>query len=168
MGWTFSPSWKSQKDVEQHIVNSMAYGYQCIAKSSKFGEMYAAIQRPDGEVFILVALIRTCKGEWGYKDMEEDMMPFYYNCTEKVLKLSTMNDSNSVRWRAKCRNHRADVNAKKRLLRAAEKDQVVATTFGKVQFKRFLNKSQTGFVGVNVESGRLYRYNVKDLILDEK
>jgi len=35
--------------------------------------------------FIMLALLRSDKGCWGYKDMEESMHPYFYNCPVKYL-----------------------------------------------------------------------------------
>lgn len=166
MGWLYSSSWKSQKDVEKHILGSIAEGYKCLDTSSRAGELYAAIQRPDGEVFILTILIRSSGGEFGYKDIEEDMGPLYYNCPERLLQLSTMQDATSVEWREKCRKKRADKLVQKRILREAVPGQIIKTSFGEVEFQRYLNESKTSFAAKKVATELVFRYSVSHIKID--
>jgi len=40
---------------------------------------------------------------FGYKDMEEPMGPYYYNCPERILKLLTPTTNEyALKWRKKC------------------------------------------------------------------
>ncbi|MEW5934772.1 MAG: hypothetical protein AB1816_14450 [Bacillota bacterium] len=73
-------------------------------------EAYIAYERawPDGrrEVSAIVCLLvfrPRDEFNFGYKDMGEEMHPYYYNCPERILKLLTPTDNkNALEWRQKC------------------------------------------------------------------
>lgn len=73
-------------------------------------EAYLAVEQgyPSGgkEVFAVVCLLSYRPNDYyniGYKDMSEDMHPYYYNCPERILKLLTPTDNEqSNEWRRKC------------------------------------------------------------------
>ncbi len=79
---------------------------------------YAAVERlisdnSDHEVFALICLIHYDRHDhdgyiFGYKDMDESMQPYEYDCPESILKLLTQTESaNALAWRAKCRERNA-------------------------------------------------------------
>lgn len=55
-------------------------------------------------VYALVCLCKVERGEFFYKDMSEDMEPFYYDCPTAILNLLTepIND-HARKWRETCR-----------------------------------------------------------------
>ena len=67
--------------------------------------------------------------EFGYKDMDESMHPFYYDCPIRMLDLLdrlapvTEPSSGAYRWRKACRDHAAKQNEKRRA-RAAERENL--------------------------------------------
>jgi hypothetical protein len=73
-----------------------------ILKGSVVGEAYyAAVRCADGSVFALVVLLEgpgIC-----YKEMSEDMGPYYYDCPKSILALLTPTESKTAQeWRSKC------------------------------------------------------------------
>ena len=61
-------------------------------------------------VIAVVCLIRYSRDYYNftYKDMDEGMGPFYYDCPERILNLLTRTDSESaLKWRAQCRENLA-------------------------------------------------------------
>ncbi len=58
------------------------------------------------EVFAVVCLLHYRPGDYynfGYKDMEETMGPYNYDCPERILKLLTPTTNKyALRWRKKC------------------------------------------------------------------
>jgi hypothetical protein len=88
-----------------------------VVKSAMVGKVYyAAVQfdRTDGtppEVW--AAVFDTC-GKWkdgtiwGYKDMDETVGPYFYDCPESILNLLTPTKYETAQaWRDKCREHLA-------------------------------------------------------------
>lgn len=87
-----------------------------VLKSAMVGSVYyAAVKRekPGAEPFVWAAVCPTHgRGKdgslWGYKDMSEDVEPFYYDCPAGILALLTPTDNaNSVKWREECRRKMA-------------------------------------------------------------
>lgn len=77
-----------------------------IVKDSLVGTTYyAAIkQTKTGEIWALIVLTQTDKEEFGYKDMSEDMHPYYYDCPIGILNLlSPTNNKETLKWRNLCR-----------------------------------------------------------------
>jgi len=66
--------------------------------------------------------------EFGYKHMDENMHPFYYDCPIRLLdkldKLAPVTEpsSGAYRWRAKCREQAAKQNESRRARAAARND----------------------------------------------
>ena len=83
-----------------------------VLKSSMVGNIYyAAVQvKREGvveQVFATVAITRTYRKDYynfSYKDIDETMGPFFYDCPKRILDLLTPTDDECAnRWRKKCR-----------------------------------------------------------------
>ena len=63
------------------------------------------------EVIAVVVLTSVRNGRYfGYKDMDESELPFYYNCPESILKLLTPTENaNANEWRKRCREYKIRV-----------------------------------------------------------
>ena len=115
MGWT---SYRTGDTFEEAIRNDIAqYPYvvrkvhvhsrQAEDDHMNDAEVYAAVQHPKGHTFGLVVIMfdvmENERRELYYKDMDESMEPFYYNCpTEIINMLSPTENEHAKRWRLKC------------------------------------------------------------------
>jgi hypothetical protein len=73
---------------------------------------YLAIKAGWGVVGVVVKIDRY-RGEIGLKWMDESMVPYYYDCPDRILdKLTDLPHENAIEWRARCRAY----NARKRTL----------------------------------------------------
>ena len=89
-----------------------------LIKSAMYGSTYyGAIQKTnnntkESEVFAVVVLTSVENNKFfnmSYKDMDETMLPFYYDCPESILKLLTPTDNENANiWREKCRKRNKD------------------------------------------------------------
>lgn len=88
-----------------------------VLKSAMVGGVYyAAIRREqegkDPRVWAAIFLTRGKASDgtvWGYKDMCESSMPFYYDCPKGILDLLTpTDDEDANRWREMCRKARKE------------------------------------------------------------
>ncbi|MFR8621990.1 hypothetical protein [[Ruminococcus] torques] len=72
----------------------------------------------------VVVLTSVRNGRYfGYKDMDESELPFYYNCPESILKLLTPTENaDANEWRKRCREY----NLKKKELDKAPLNTSVA------------------------------------------
>ena len=106
MGWS---SMRRTQPVKEWFLSDVAQGYTILeVKIVRLTELYAAVQRKDGSVYCLVALLRYHKGWWNfsYKYMSEFDMPYYFKCPKSILdKLTPTEDTNAIEWRKKCREY---------------------------------------------------------------
>ena len=114
MGWTGlnKPKKKSIKDFFAGEFNNETDKGKItvIDCSATLTEAYLAMEMMrDGKrtVFGMVCLIRHTRNSYwnfNYKDMDETMEPYAYNCPERILDILTPTDNdNANTWRSKCR-----------------------------------------------------------------
>ena len=129
MGWTsfhkpYGMSVDEFFDKEFNSKNFILVGKGALVN---FSEYYRAVFIPvhendkgetvGGYYICLVALVHMGKGEFNfaYKDMTEDMLPYYFNCPKRILDIveqSKPYNDNSKVWRERCH----DVINRKKLL----------------------------------------------------
>jgi hypothetical protein len=103
MGWTYTHKTKgsSIKDFFQ----TQFGGCVVDCKVVNLREAYLAVQHGD-KVFAVVALLHYDNKSYhnfGYKDMDETMHPYYYNCPRSIRNLLTPTDNiEAITWRNKC------------------------------------------------------------------
>ena len=115
MGWTYTYAkhWKGNKidrkaECDERLTWSNETKSSKVLKSAMVGTIYyGAVETTytDGkrEVWCAVFLTRVDSDEFGYKDMEESMQPYYYDCPMSILKLLTPTDNeDSLKWRETC------------------------------------------------------------------
>jgi hypothetical protein len=119
MGWLSMQSLGGHAGPREYLDNQFAHEddqlRSRVLRSSICRRVYYAavehVRPPDGEreVWACVCLTRYNPNArdgyiFGYKDMEESMGPYYYDCPAVILDLLTPTDNeNSLSWRAKCR-----------------------------------------------------------------
>lgn len=111
MGW-YSLIKPKEITVEQFFQSESFFGSKStILKSALINmrEFYAAVST-ENEVWAFVALIDfskpkgTDRTNFAYKDMDENCLPYYFNCPEKILNLLSPTDNeNALKWRDSCR-----------------------------------------------------------------
>ncbi len=116
MGWTsyHATYYKSNGSIDRKaeldhdlFCSEGVYGHKLV-KSSMIGSVYyAAVLHPQGHTYGLVVLTQTDMRNYHnfrYKDMSEDMEPFYYDCPMSILNLlSSTTYESALIWRQKCR-----------------------------------------------------------------
>jgi hypothetical protein len=103
MGWTeaYKPQGMSYKDFFEKELN-----LTIIDSYTKNGVFYGAVQEMD-MIYAIVILIRLQR-DWDfnimYKDMDESVHPYYYDCPNRILNILTepFNDY-AQQWRDTCR-----------------------------------------------------------------
>ena len=127
MGWFFSNQYfQSIKDYAKSITKRQEneHGIWETTKSSLRGQHLWTIMQvytkktKETKSFIVLYLIERYKGQWGYKDVSEDMGPNYYDCPVTFLKLvdKPMNKY-SEKWRTTVRMYWDRYNARQRAKR---------------------------------------------------
>lgn len=111
MGWTYTQAkfWKKGKvDRKAECDSLLTWGEQTVLKSSMVGTTYyAAVKRGDN-VWGAIFLTATDGFYFGYKDMDETCMPYYFDCPVSILNLLTPTDNEDAnKWRNACREKRA-------------------------------------------------------------
>ena len=125
MGWTgyhatyYRNGLVDRKAECDETINSENEKYKWeVLKSSMHGSVYyAAVKRTEkdtgaSEVFAVVFLTHTNMKDYynfTYKDMDETMLPYYFDCPVSILKLLTPTDNeNANKWRELCREKQKD------------------------------------------------------------
>jgi len=116
MGWTFFYKPRGMSPCEALTKEFSSGSGKVIACSAKLNAVYMAYQTNAGHVIALISAIRYAPKDplynFGYKDMEESMGPYYYDCPKKILEMLTPVDiayaghlqaaESAARWRATC------------------------------------------------------------------
>ena len=113
MGWTWysATEWKGNKiDRKAECDKYFTYTnspYE-VLKSSMVGTTYYAAIKKGDIVFAAIFLTSTNGWDFGYKDMDETMLPFYFDCPFSILNLLTETDNEwANRWRQRCKDKAA-------------------------------------------------------------
>lgn len=141
MGWTWQHATHYKNGKVDRKAECDAYfneenkGCYVVEKSALVGTVYYAAIRHIGrrnyktneiteipaseqEVFAVIFLTGTNVKDYfnfGYKDMEESMHPYYYDCPAGILKLLSPTDNASANeWRENCRQRAAQKKADKK------------------------------------------------------
>lgn len=129
MGWTYSHKRKGQSVKEFFEESGMFKGIEghkfdlLKMRTVNMRECYCAVKhtKPDGgsHVFGLVILLHYASKDYhnfGYKEMDEGMGPYYYNCPPEILDLLSETDNvNALGWRERCRENAKKSARKKKL-----------------------------------------------------
>jgi len=105
MGWT------SMKGLDEGSALSMAlaeyeshsrldWHYREANDEDRQGELYLLLENRAGRTLIGITLISNEGGDWGWKHMDESMMPFYFKCPLDFLDRADepVNES-AAKWR---------------------------------------------------------------------
>lgn len=134
MGWTaykaiHYKNGKIDRKGECDYIFSRETKYELV-KSVMVGTVYyAAVRNIDtGEVWAAVFLTQVDGDEFAYKDMDETVIPCYYDCPNSILNLLTSTDNeHSNYWREKCRENNARKHSPKAFGKLKEGQQVMWT-----------------------------------------
>lgn len=70
---------------------------------------------------VIVCNLMQKHGTWGYKDMGEEMHPYYYSCPEAYLELTPAPNDNARAWRQGVARYHVDRRERLRKRREARK-----------------------------------------------
>ena len=106
MGWTYYCNYGETNRLE---LCRKEFGRQpswaTIIKDALIdGVYYAAMKSTKtGAIWGLVVLTDISNGEFGYKDMDETMMPYYFDCPKAIIDLlSPTTNELAIKWRQRC------------------------------------------------------------------
>lgn len=169
MGYIFEHSNRTLKDCVNSIVQG--FGERIVDYSLRGQELYAAIRHHENpeRITIVVFLIRKNGGCYGYKDIDEVQHPLYYNCPEKILKLS--NNPNGTEWRNECRVRRKLFKVRRDIMNGLVAGDSIETEYGTVRYVKKYRNSKTQFVGCLMDSNtpsQEYRIPVSSITVDDE
>lgn len=103
MGWTSLHRQRGQSDAD-FFGAMLNAGDEIVAHNTSGAgferTFYAAVRKPDGTTWALVALCQTRGREFAYKTMSEDMGPYEVGVSRKVLEaLSPTDNQYAQQWR---------------------------------------------------------------------
>lgn len=119
MGWLFKYDCHTKQELVDHLVNNFKFSDTAVRGNVLYGVTATVcnvtdnfgniVQIPDGGKVIIICLLDCDRSNpnypmWGYKDMDEGMHPYQFNCPERILAQSTVPDERG--WRAACRASR--------------------------------------------------------------
>lgn len=107
MGWTYYPTFGKTDRLEEcrHSFGKEP-NWATIVQDALVDDVYYAAMKSTktGKIWALIALTDIADGEFGYKDMDETMKPYYYDCPNALLNLLSPTDNEHANiWRAKCK-----------------------------------------------------------------
>lgn len=175
MGWTIPHSTNSRDQLVEWILSEQNNPGHCeiIDHSRRGNVLYTVFWHiPKQCRFIVVFLLegptpaarRAGDFSWGYRDMDESTGPYVYDCPERLLSQSDLQDDQAVEWRERCRRQRRERVMQRKLAsecRAGEHLQLKAG-FGH-DGKRAMTvifvraHTATFFIGKDAD-GKLWRY----------
>lgn len=108
MGWLFG--FGSPSEIKNHLNRTRTGGPTVVKQAAtQYGRhLWTVYETVKGERFINLDLIQKSGEQWGYKDMSEDMHPFYYDCPMSLLDVAGQTDNECAnKWREEVRRHHA-------------------------------------------------------------
>ena len=119
-------------DVLKSVVIGSVY-YAAIKNRMRYlGESDSYEPIDDGKVWCAIFLTSISGNNFSYKDMDETMIPCYYDCPESILKLlSDTNNENALEYRRLCREKKKE--KKKRSLSALPVGTVLKWKIGETE-----------------------------------
>ena len=105
MGWSFAMRDTGRKAHIESLTSAKHFspGYTPITHRVVGNHVWQLVQRPDGTKFIALDLIAKERGGgWGYKSLDEDFGPYFFDCPLALLdKADPPATANAEAWRAK-------------------------------------------------------------------
>lgn len=112
-----------EADTKKRLIEIIKKEWKLI-DTSLIGNQFWAIIENQGKPWLVLFLLSVHNKMWGYKFMDESMHPYYYNCSKRLVKKSTVASEN---WREMWR---AEQNRKKKVKSWRKKPCVVIVTSG--------------------------------------
>jgi hypothetical protein len=126
MGWTFfnaggKPSEIITREFTQTPSDTYPSEFKVLDQSMRGRVWYGVIQstNPEGikRVYGMIVLWTLRRGEFGYKELSEDMGPYYYDAPLRIVnlldRLSPEPSGLSLKWRQSVREYHSRMKVKK-------------------------------------------------------
>jgi len=103
MGWSYG--WNSKEELVEYLTKSWGHG-TCLAKSIRGKVLWSVWEfsppKEEKTRYIRCDLLDKYDDSWGYKDMDESMGPYYYNCPLSYLDMAPVANE---KWREGVRDY---------------------------------------------------------------
>lgn len=115
MGWTTPYGMSTKKQITDMLIRDLTgSGTHKVLKTATVGNCFwVAMHTVTHGSFIVLYLLEKHKGEYSYKDMDETMHPYYYNCPLSLLDLTTTPTNEELPWRKEVRKRAAQTANRK-------------------------------------------------------
>ena len=137
MGWTYSSSWQTKKQVIDAVTSQSHWGenFHILKKSIRGNHLWVLVQYADtpetqkkqkaGLKFVCLFLLSKDAGEYGYKDIDETMGPCELDCPKSYIEEAEQTGSGineyARNWREKVIAYHAKKNTNsKRAFKAGD------------------------------------------------
>lgn len=83
MGWLYNTRPQSKQDFVKELLQrnfNPNYDVHLLEHSLRGNQLWTLVQPGKEDPVIVLYLLACDKGCWGYKDMDESMGPYYYDC----------------------------------------------------------------------------------------
>jgi len=186
MGTLVHSDIRSRKEMIEYLTKrDTSDGYEVLDHSANGNILYMLIRHPKGYRFIGVSKMSgpsasdRSQGDfgWGHKDLDESVGPNFYDCPERILSQSDVEDRHG--WREQCRQVRRKKAATKEWAKTLQPgttlqihrgmkmndDKMLEPVYEDVIFD--YNWSATYFVGHRPNSSTQYRYRWCEIRIPE-
>ncbi len=160
MGWLYG--WNSKAELVAHLNAGLTDKYTLI-KSVLVGNHHWQLVESNegafigpGKRFICLNLLASSRDGWGYKDMDETMQPYHYDCPLSLLKIAGEPVNEQAKsWREKVKQHHA-VKDKVKTAKAKIGPGSIINLYG-TDYKLELNLGRRGWNASRVSDGYWFR-----------
>jgi hypothetical protein len=151
MGWTFSYSAREKDQIIKECTGLGTDTLKCIDQSCSGGQLWTVWEQDDGRLILILFLLQKDRreGVWGYKDMDESMHPYYYDCPQKFLDMVPVA---CAKWREEVKLHKQRVQARRDMFKRLKVGSVVKCKNCKPDM--FVVVSTNPLVGNAINGGR--------------
>lgn len=115
MGWLYKWACPTRKHIVDDLVGQYSTnGWEILEKgSTAYGRrLWMCMRHPQsngGKSFVVLFLLGSSDGYWGYKDIDETMGPYQWDCPAKVLDAADPPANEwATKWRAIVRQTHAE------------------------------------------------------------
>lgn len=119
MGWTTISKYELKNEktdgIKQFLMDEWERNsdYEVVGCSKVGSTVYMAIKRSDGVVFANIVLTSFSSYDFEWKEMQETMMPYKFDCPKKILDMLTPTDNEYANdWRQRCLDAKAKTRQK--------------------------------------------------------
>jgi len=129
MGWLFLHECRTKADVRDHLLKDLSRSDEraerrvlkhCTVGNHLWLAFECVPTDPANKPIrvVILALLAKDQGRWGYKDMDETMGPYYFDCPKSVIKAAGPTDNeHALKWRAQVDEHHKRKDAHRAMLR---------------------------------------------------